>query len=209
MDIKVLRKSDESANAALFEGMHRQRHAVFALQLGWSALRSGSGLERDAFDDQHAVYLIAHEGGEVAGSLRLLPSWGRSMLRECWPQAMAPDAPPLDETTWEWTRWCPGTASRPRQLVAVRRALILEAVAFGLSQEAARFVTLCETKFIDQLDALGWEPQPLGEAFAYAEGTAIGVGWALRRNAVLETAARLRAPRGRDRAASPPLAEAA
>ena len=195
MDVQVLTKSDHAAHGPLFDAMHRQRHAIFAVQLGWSALHSDTGLEVDQFDDEHAVYLVAHDEDEVCGSVRLLPAWRRSMLLECWPDFVDSGHRSFGETVWEWTRWCPGVAARPRQLLAARRALILGAVAFGQSRGATRFVTLCETKFVDQLAALGWSPEALGPSFQYAEGQAIGVGWALRPNALLETAARLKAPR--------------
>lgn len=210
MDLRVLTKADQGPRSALFDAMHRQRHQVFAVDLGWTALRSDSGLEVDDFDDADARYLVAHEGDEVHGSLRLLPAWRRSMLRECWPQAVGAAEPAFDSTVWEWTRWCPGAASRPRQLVAARRALILAAVAFGQARGARRFVTFCDTKFVEQLDTLGWDPAPLGPVIPYAEGSAIGVGWALRPNALLETAARLRPARARsERAGALELSQAA
>lgn len=207
MDVQVLTKSDQATHTALFEAMHRQRHEIFVEHLGWTDLACPSGLEVDQFDDRHAVYLVAHDGDIVHGSLRILPAWRRSMLLECWPHAAPTLAAEVDFATWEWTRWCPGSASRPRDLLRARRALILEAVAFAQTHGAQRYVTLCETKFVDQLDALGWAPQPLGPSFAYAQGTAIGVGWTVRPNALLETAARLRAPR--DRATATALAQAA
>lgn len=209
MDVEVLTKSDSAGSASLFEQMHRQRHQVFAEELGWTALRSDTGLEIDGFDDRHAVYLVAHEGREVQGSLRLLPAWRRSMLLECWPEHVAPDRRAFDGTVWEWTRWCPGVAARPRTLLTARRALILAAVAFGQARGARRFVTLCETKFVDQLEALGWDPEPLGAPFPYAEGVAVGVGWDLRPNALLETAARLKAPRRPWASLAPALAAVA
>lgn len=207
MDVQLLTKSDRDANTALFEAMHRQRHDVFVEHLGWTDLRSPHGCEIDQFDDAHAVYLVAHDDDVVHGSLRLLPAWRRSMLLECWPHAAPALAQEIDASTWELTRWCPGVAARPRQLLAARSALILEAVAFAQARGVRRYVTLCETKFVDQLDALGWAPQPLGPSFAYAQGTAIGVGWTVRPNALLETAARLKAPRVRETA--PALARAA
>ena len=207
MDVQVLTKSDQAAHTALFDAMHRQRHDIFVEHLGWTDLRSPVGLEVDQFDDAHAVYLVAHEGDVIHGSLRLLPVWRRSMLLECWPHAAPALAAEVDTSAWEWTRWCPGSASRPRQLLCARRALILEAVAFAQAQGVQRYVTLCETKFVEQLDALGWAPRPLGPSFAYAQGTAIGVGWTVRPNALLETAARLKAPRVRETV--PTLARAA
>ena len=207
MDVQVLTKSDQTAHTALFDAMHRQRHEIFVAHLGWMDLWSPTGLEVDQFDDTHAVYLVAHEGDVVHGSLRILPAWRRSMLLECWPHAAPTLADDVDTSTWEWTRWCPGSASRPWQLLCARRALILEAVAFAQAQGVQRYVTLCETKFVEQLDALGWAPRPLGPSFAYAQGTAVGVGWTVRPNALLETAARLKSPRVRETV--PALARAA
>jgi N-acyl-L-homoserine lactone synthetase len=173
-----------SANRALYaselEQMHRLRHRVFVEELGWLALTSPDGIERDEFDDEEsAVYLIACENGRVYGSVRLLPTWRRCMLTECWPEWVARESSPIGPAVWEWTRWCPGTVHDRRHLVKARSALIVAALEFAHSRAVKTYITFCEVKFMGQLEELGWRPEPLGLPRGFDEGTAIGVRWAV------------------------------
>ena len=197
MQVQVLTTKDISRSRSLFQAMHEQRHEVFAVQLGWTDLRSRTGREYDQFDTEDATYLIAEDHGQVHGSLRLLPAARRSMLAECWPSCLSPDAAPFDVTTWEWTRWCPGVTSRPRELLAARRALILAAIDVAQMRGGRRFVTFCDAKFVTQLEALGWTPRTLGQRWRYPQGEAVGVAWEIGLDARHRIAARLPQPRAR------------
>jgi N-acyl-L-homoserine lactone synthetase len=172
-----------SANRAFYDRelrrMHRLRHEIFVEELGWEGLRSSDGLDVDEFDDEHAVYLIATDQGEVEGSVRLLPTWKRCMVRErfsAWIGRTFQPAP----GAWEWTRWAPGSTRRPRALIRSRSALIVAALEFAASRGIESYLTFCETKFVPQLVELGWEPEPLGLPRAFDQGTAIAVKWNVR-----------------------------
>ncbi|MGY3547424.1 N-acyl-L-homoserine lactone synthetase [Bradyrhizobium sp. USDA 4469] len=65
--------------------MHRLRHRVFKLRMGWEVQTSGD-MEIDDFDALHPDYLIQMgENGKVQGSVRLLPTLGPTMLRDAFP----------------------------------------------------------------------------------------------------------------------------
>jgi N-acyl-L-homoserine lactone synthetase len=180
MKVHIVTPANRGRYAAELREMHRLRHEIFAEQLGWTACQADDGLDRDEFDDDHAVYLIAAEHGKVHGSLRLLPTWRRCMASEkfsAWLNAGAFEPAP---DTWEWTRWAPGTVQQPRSLVKARSALIVGAVEFAVSRGVRTYVAFCETKFVTQLIELGWEPEPLGLPRPYDQGTAIAVKWAVR-----------------------------
>lgn len=171
------------ANRALYGSelvqMHRLRHEIFVEELGWSALTSPDGLERDEFDDGAAIYLLAMEDGVVHGSLRLLPTWKRCMISERFAEWAGRASVPAAGDAWEWTRWCPGTARRPRQLIRARGALITAAVEFARSRGIETYYTFCATKFVPQLIELGWNPAPLGLPREFDEGQAIAVRWSV------------------------------
>mgnify|MGYP001028428375 CR=1 FL=1 len=179
MKVHIVTAANRDRYGRELEQMHRQRHEVFVGGLGWTELARKDGLERDQFDDASAVYLVAMENGDVQGSLRLLPTWRRCMLTECWPQSITHGEAPRGAGVWEWTRWCPGTMARPKTLVRARRALILAALEFARSRFIETYVTYCDTKFLGQLVELGWAPEPLGLPQPYGQSQAVGVVWAV------------------------------
>ena len=189
MKVHIVTAANRDRYGRELDQMHRQRHEVFVGGLGWTELARRDGLERDQFDDVSAVYLLAIENGDVQGSLRLLPTWRRCMLTECWPQSVTRGQAPRGPGVWEWTRWCPGTLARPKTLVRARRALILAALEFARSRLIETYLTYCDTKFLGQLVELGWSPQPLGLPQPYGQGEAVGVAWPVEEDLLERTRA--------------------
>lgn len=95
----------------------RYRHRVFVQELGWQ-LPSGAnrwGEERDQFDDDAAIYVIARgEGRGVCGCARLLPTTRPYLLGEVFPGLVAQSALPRCERTFELSRF----AARSHAFVA-------------------------------------------------------------------------------------------
>jgi N-acyl-L-homoserine lactone synthetase len=180
MKVHIVTPANRGRYAAELREMHRLRHEIFAEELGWTACKAADGLDRDEFDDEHAVYLIAAEFGQVYGSVRLLPTWRRCMVLESFSEWLTPGAFEPAPDAWEWTRWAPGTVHHPRALIKARSALIVGALEFAASRGVRTYLTFCETKFVTQLIELGWEPEPLGLPRPFDQGTAIAVKWAVR-----------------------------
>jgi acyl-homoserine lactone synthase len=135
-------------------------------------------MEIDEYDDEDAVYILAiDQRSEVKGSVRLLPSWRRSLMRDRLLDFVTNGAPPIGPDIWEWTRWVPGDASNPRALVKARKVLILGCLEFALTRGVRQFTAVCETQLLPQLVELGWNPRPLGMPTRFAEGTAIALCW--------------------------------
>lgn len=180
----------------ILDQMFRQRHDVFVDQMGWRSLASASGREVDEYDDDDAVYLIAIDTHRVVGSLRLLPSWRRSLMQDKFSEfvdGVVPSGPDI----WEWTRWAPLCAgSSARLLVRTRAALIGAAIEFAVSRRARLFTAVCDPKYIGQLLELGWRPEPLGLPQRFAEGTAIALQWAVAMSdlPMLRSVLRLKGP---------------
>jgi acyl-homoserine lactone synthase len=180
MKVHIVTRANRSLYARELEQMHRLRHEIFVDELGWSDLRSPDGIERDDFDCEEAVYLIAAEFGQVHGSVRLLPTWRRCMALECFPAWLNEGGFQPAPDIWEWTRWAPGTVRRPRSLIRSRGALIVAALEFAQSRGVQSYLTFCETKFVPQLVELGWEPRPLGLPRPFDQGSAIAVQWEVK-----------------------------
>jgi len=72
--LKVVSGWETSQHATLMGRVHRFRHAIFVEEKGWQDLRRADGLERDQFDDVHALHQICSRGDDIVGYQRLLPT---------------------------------------------------------------------------------------------------------------------------------------
>ncbi len=113
--IKIVHAADLFRRPILAASMFRDRAAQFHHRLRWDAIRlDDRGLEFDDYDDLNPVYIIIEdENGEHAGSGRLMPTTGRTMIAEHFPDLTGGVAlrSPL---IWEVTRLCVSPRSRSR-----------------------------------------------------------------------------------------------
>lgn len=91
--------------AELLERMHEFRHEIFVKRLGW-ALPAMSGAERDQYDTPAAKYVVVCDAaGRITASARLLPTVGRYMLPELFPELLGSCDAPKDPAVWELSRF--------------------------------------------------------------------------------------------------------
>ena len=104
--ISVIQDWNLKANAAIADEMFRMRARVFSNRLGWD-VNVKDGRERDRFDDESPVYIIDHSiNGDVAGSCRLLPTTGPTLLSEVFRDTIPNGALMSSPSIWECTRFC-------------------------------------------------------------------------------------------------------
>lgn len=123
----------------LAKSMFRDRAAQFANRLRWEVSIDQDGMERDVYDTLNPLYVIVEdENGLHQGSMRFLPTVGRTMLNEHFrdvysgPDIRLPDV-------WECTRFCLAPKAHPRtsvQLLAAGGRLMRE---LGLRELVAVF----------------------------------------------------------------------
>jgi acyl homoserine lactone synthase len=103
------------------------RHQVFVEQLGWDLPGAGGCFERDQYDRQDTIYVVARdESGAICGCARLLPTIRPYLLREVFPFLLAADMPaPEAPDVWELSRFAasPGTLGDESASWAVRPML--------------------------------------------------------------------------------------
>ncbi len=188
--LQVVYGTARAANAALLEGMHRDRKTVFVDRLGWQVPVVDGDLEIDQFDGEDAVYLIAvDEAGGHAGSLRLLPTMGPHLLADVFPQ-LCERTPPRGPDVWEITRLftTPGLPDPKR----VRRELSLGMVEFAVLRGIRRYTCVTHVPYLSSVLAVGWDCEPLGLPQPHG-GVMLG---AVAIDITAETLAMLRARRG-------------
>lgn len=123
----------------LAKSMFRDRAHQFSRRLGWTVHVDEVGMERDGYDRMNPLYVIATDNnGEHLGSMRFLPTIGRTMLNDHFRRFYeGPDI--CDARVWECTRFCLAPSAKPRvalRLLAAGASLMKE---FDLRQLVAVF----------------------------------------------------------------------
>lgn len=80
--LMVIHGSDISRHATLMDRVFRFRHSIFVDEKGWMDLPQPDGLERDRFDDVHAIHQICLRGDDIVGYQRLLPTTRTHLLSD-------------------------------------------------------------------------------------------------------------------------------
>lgn len=95
-----------SKNQDLLNEMFRLRARVFSEKLGWE-VQVDDGFERDIYDEMNPVYLIhLDKRRRILGSLRLLPTTGRTLLYDVFHKTIPDAASMIAPGIWECSRFC-------------------------------------------------------------------------------------------------------
>ena len=109
--LMVIPGSEISRHATLMDRVFRFRHSIFVDEKGWMELRQPDGLERDRFDDVHAIHQICLRGDDIVGYQRLLPTTRPHLLSDVLTD-LCHRRPPRGPRVFEWTRFCVAPGSR-------------------------------------------------------------------------------------------------
>lgn len=172
--LKYIRAEALHHRPKLRDTMFRDRAAQFSERLGWKLSVDAQGRERDAYDALDPVYMICETPcGRHAGSMRMLPTTGRTMLAEHFAD-LCGGAPIVSPHIWESTRFCaaPGADSR----VAAR--LMLGALEFGVALGLSHLVGVFDARMIGVYRRLGWSPAVTGRSGAERSAVCAGL-WAI------------------------------
>lgn len=146
----------------VLDGMHRDRKQVFVDQLKWDIPVVDGQFEKDQFDNDDAIYLVATDPQRTRhlASVRLLPSTGPHLLGDVFPYLCEGEVPRGDDV-WEITRLCSSPA-RDFDVKLVRRRLATAMVEFALLYGIQRYTCITHVPYLSYLLAVGWECEPLG-----------------------------------------------
>ncbi|PIT00822.1 conjugal transfer protein TraI [Bradyrhizobium nitroreducens] len=162
--------------------MHRLRHRVFRLRMAWD-VQSAGDMEVDDFDALSPIYLVQmSSGGQVQGSVRLLPTLGPTMLRDTFPALLDGQPAPSVREVWESSRFAIDVVDAPKGDHGITRAayeLFAGMVEFGLSRQLTDIVTVTDVRMERVLRRAGWplrrigSPAKIGNTLAVAGCLAI------------------------------------
>lgn len=162
--INVVYAADLFRRPALAESMFRDRAAQFYHRLGWEVKVDGRGLEFDQYDDLNPLYVIMEdEAGQHVGSGRLMPTTGRTMLKEHFSDLT--DGVQIESSLiWETTRFCvsPRISNDRRLMMRVPAALLWAGCEIALRSGVEFYAGVFSAPMLRVYKAAGWMPEVLG-----------------------------------------------
>lgn len=165
--ILIVNSSEKERYAQLVNAMFRQRADVFHERLKWD-VKVVDGMEIDEFDDLNLVYLLSVDDvtGRLRGSLRLLPTTGRNMLRDVFGSLLPENEYVESATIWESSRFSRDSENdtpEPGCLISrVTGELLAGAYEIGLMAGLTDIVSVFDARMIRVLRAAGCPPTLIG-----------------------------------------------
>ena len=177
---------DELRNhPVLAESMFIDRAEQFKTRLGWDVTVNEYGWERDEYDDLNPMYIIwADANGRHAGSMRTLPTIGRTMTNEHFLEltgGVRIESPLI----WECTRFCIAPGASAQVAAGLLMAGLEMGLRFGLSQALGVF----DARMPRIYGRLGHSPDVIGSTGAGRDAISVGL-WEVSEQGLAELSRR-------------------
>lgn len=157
--IEIIHHGNADRFGDLLDGQFRLRHEIFIGERGWSDFDVDGVHEKDQYDDEAAVYLVAAgDAGTVAGGFRLYPTTLPHMLSDQFPQ-LVDGAVIKRADVMELTRFAMRKSERRSRHYF---ELLLAIQEYGLMEGLSGFTSVINPLRIPILQGFGLEIEPLG-----------------------------------------------
>ena len=151
--------------------MFEDRADQFKTRLEWNVTVDASGQERDAYDDLNPLYVIWETAtGVHGGSMRFLPTTGRTMVNEHFlglTDGVAFQSPFI----WECTRFCLSRNAEPGTAAALMLAGGEIMQGFGIRH----FVGVFDARMVRIYNRIGAAPELLGTQGKGRQAISVGL----------------------------------
>lgn len=156
--IRYLYAKELEALPELKNSMFRDRADQFKTRLGWDVTVDDAGFERDEYDDLNSLYVIFQQAdGSHGGSMRMLPSTGRTMVNDHFSDILGGGDVRSPEI-WECTRFCLYRSAQPRTAAA----LMLAGGEIMENFDVRHFVGVFNARMVRIYRMIGASPEVLG-----------------------------------------------
>ncbi len=156
--IHVITNDNKSLYQDSIQQYYRLRHQVFVEERRWKDLTRPDGLEIDAYDNEHAIYLLAIDKDRVVGGQRLYPTLLPHMISEVFPHMTSRGIPQAFDT-FEWTRYFVVKERRTGRTDCRLLAAIQE---FCLGEGIMELTAVVEMWWLPRWQQAGFKVRPLG-----------------------------------------------
>jgi acyl-homoserine lactone synthase len=161
--VHVVTRENAARYGQALQDYFQLRHLIYVEERGWEDLRRPDGLERDQFDTDAAVHLIAMEDTEVVGGSRMIPMSEPTLLSEVFPHLVQRGELPRDPAAIEWTRMFVAPAHRTgHRERSVAGALFCAVMEYCLAIGATSVGGVMETFWLPRWQRFGWTTRMLG-----------------------------------------------
>jgi len=155
----------------LQDSMFKDRADQFWRRLDWDVSVDGNGWEKDQYDDLNPLYVICEGAqGEHLGSMRFLPTTGRTMIREHFSELLG-GRDIRDPQIWECTRFCLGPDAGPLVAGKLMSAGGEILRGFGLTGFAGVF----DERMVRIYRRIGSGPEILGQTGQGRDRISVGI----------------------------------
>jgi acyl homoserine lactone synthase len=170
----------------LMDKMHRQRKSVFHDQLGWD-VKIVDEWEIDHYDDLNPLYvLVTDDNSDLVGSVRILPTTGKNMLNDTFPELLPSGLRIESPFIWETSRFTirkPGSKRDFAKMSSATAELGLALNQIGKIAGISHFVTVYDAmmhRMLQRTSCAGdpiSEPKMIGNVLSYAVTYEVGDSW--------------------------------
>jgi acyl homoserine lactone synthase len=165
--------------------MFLDRAEQFRYRLGWDVTTNERGEERDQYDALNPLYVIwQNEDGTHGGSMRGLPTTGRTMTNEHFVH-LTGGVKIQSPLIWEVTRFCLAPGSGP----GVAASLMLAGAEFCLRFGIPQVLGVFDARMVRIYKRIGFSPDVLGTQGDGRDAISIGL-WSMSEEARGAVAAR-------------------
>ncbi|MEP1521045.1 acyl-homoserine-lactone synthase [Ascidiaceihabitans sp.] len=184
--LRYLYANDLYQYPQLAASMFRDRADQFKTRLGWEVSVDEHGFEKDQYDELNPLYVIwENADGSHGGSMRFLPTTGRTMVNEHFSHVMG-GGEVRSPLIWECTRFCLSRTASSRMA-----ALLVVACGEVMHHfNVEHFVGVFDARMVRIYRMLGASPDVLGRDGEGCDQISVGL-WhydAADRNKILRRA---------------------
>jgi len=148
----------------MLDEMYQMRYRIVVGEWGWDIPGIEAGYDKDQFDTDETVYVIALTAtGEVVGTSRLNPTVGPHMLSELFADYCNLQPYPVGKDIWECSRFVTDRSltTDPVEDFRFRCRIGLGLTAYCLDNGIGRLSGLTHQKFFNLVQRV-WQTEPLG-----------------------------------------------
>ena len=157
--IQAITGANRSRHPDILDELFRLRHEVFVEERGWHALQRPDRRERDAYDNDHAIYLIALDKDRVIGGLRLYPTLLPHMISETFSHLVHGRRVLRGPTIFECTRYF---IVRERRTGRTDCRLLAAFQQYCLEEGITELTAVVEMWWLPRWQQAGFKVRPLG-----------------------------------------------
>lgn len=161
--IHVITNANRDLYAKEILDHHRIRHEIYVKERRWANLDHPDGLERDQFDNDDAVYVLAIDRGRVVGGSRLIQTTKPHLLSEVFSHLAEIRGLPRGPDIYEWTRMFVVKERREgRNMGRTAGMVMCGLLEYCLADGVVALTALVEMWWLPRFHDMGWTVKPLG-----------------------------------------------